>query len=166
LFTEIYGEDAVNNWLTFDDTLLKDLLNVDNIEDLRNLLTEAYEAAIVAGKEAREQLATDVGTVGDAAGVSVEDFGDHVHGLVQHLDEESLAAIQSVDDLATAMNTTFTQAMQQALQWEKDYADQMANVIAQNEAFVTSIDEMIEALSGMNGIEFYTRVNGITGSAG
>ena len=166
LFTEIYGEDAVNNWLTFDDTLLKDLLNVDNIEDLRNLLTEAYEAAIQAGKEAREQLATDVGTVGDAAGVSVEDFGDHVHGLVQHLDAESLAAIQSVDDLATAMNTTFAQAMQQALQWEKDYADQMATVIAQNEAFVTSIDEMIEALSGMNGIEFYTRVNGITGSAG
>ena len=166
LFTEIYGEDAVNNWLTFDDTLLKDLLNVDNIEELRNLLTEAYEAAIKAGKEAREQLATDVGQVGDAAGVSVEDFGEHIHGLVQHLDEESLAAIQSVDDLATAMNTTFTQAMQQALQWEKDYADQMANVIAQNEAFITSINEMIEALSGINGIEFYTRVNGVTGSAG
>lgn len=166
LFTEIYGEDAVNNWLTFDDTLLKDLLNVDNIEELRNLLTEAYEAAIKAGKEAREQLATDVGQVGDAAGVSVEDFGEHVHGLVQHLDEESLAAIQSVNDLATAMNTTFTQAMQQALQWEKDYADQMANVIAQNEAFITSINKMIEALSGINGIEFYTRVNGVTGSAG
>jgi ornithine carbamoyltransferase len=104
--------------------------------------------------------------VGDAAGVSVEDFGDHVHGLVQHLDEESLAAIQSVDDLATAMNTTFTQVMQQALQWEKDYADQMASVIAQNEAFVTSIDEMLEALNEMDGIEFYTRINGIAGAAG
>ena len=166
LFTEIYGEDAVNNWLTFDDTLLKDLLNVDNIEDLRNLLTEAYEAAIEAGKQAREQLATDVGQIEGAAGVSVEDFGEHVHGLVQHLDEESLAAIQSVDDLATAMNTTFTQAMQQALQWEKDYADQMTNVITKNEMFVTSIDEMLEALNGLNGIEFYTRVNSITGSAG
>jgi hypothetical protein len=41
----------------------------------------------------------------------------------------------------------------------------MADMIAQNEEFITSLNEMIELLSGLDGAEFYARVNRTAGAA-
>jgi hypothetical protein len=54
MFAEIYGENALNSWLTFDDTLLKQFFNVDTVDELRTLLEEEYMKAFDAGKKARQ----------------------------------------------------------------------------------------------------------------
>ncbi len=131
----------MSNWTTTVDTYLNDML-----------------------KKYKEYKETLDGINGDA-GVSTDMFSTHIENMTVNIGEHSDQTVEDIENLSELLSTTFSDALAETVKWEQEYAETMADMIAQNEEFITSLNEMIELLSGLDGAEFYARVNRTAGAA-
>ena len=64
------------------------------------------------------------------------------------------------------MTDEFATALQAAVNWESQYVSEMMQMIAQTEAEVTAVNNLIAALSGLDTTALYAAANATAGAAG
>ena len=146
LYYKLYNNSQAELARTWEDTTLRLLSGADSVaiymDNVRDAVTQMLSGAANALKEYND----DVDATDKAAGVSTEELADNAANAIHSIKEESSATREEIAALSQELTDNFVLSLSEAIDWEKQYADQIKAATEANEAFIVSLNEMIARL--------------------
>ena len=147
LYYKLYNTTNAELADSWHETTLSMLSGADSVEEYINNVRQAMLDMLNSSASQLQQYLNDVDDSNTAAGVNTEDYSDHVIGAIAEIGEQSEQTQQQILDLSNILIDEFVTALQEAVNWEDEYANKMKAAIEQNEKFIQSLNEMIARLA-------------------
>ena len=160
-----YNDERAKLVDSWKETTLSLLTGTGSMDDYMARMRESASQMVETAYQALLQYKQDIDQTGAMAGQD-SSFSEMVSGVVSGIGELSTATEASISTLADTMTDEFATALQAAVNWESQYVSEMMQMIAQTEAEVTAVNNLIAALSGLDTTALYAAANATVGAAG
>lgn len=147
LYYKLYNTTNAELADSWHETTLSMLSGADSVEEYINNVRQAMLDMLNSSASQLQQYLNDVDDSNTAAGVNTEDYSDHVIDAIAEIGKQSEQTQQQILDLSNILIDEFVTALQEAVNWEDEYANKMKAAIEQNEKFIQSLNEMIARLA-------------------
>lgn len=160
-----YNDERAKLVDSWKETTLSLLTGTGSMDDYMAHMRESASQMVETAYQALLQYKQDIDQTDAMAGQD-SSFSEMVSGVVSGIGELSTATEASISTLADTMTDEFATALQAAVSWESQYVSEMMQMIAQTEAEVTAVNNLIAALSGLDTTALYAAANATVGAAG
>ena len=123
------------------------LSGAGSVEEYIGNIRQAMLDMLEGSSAALEQFHSDVDDTDAAAGVNTEDFAEQVSQTIGEMGDKAKQTTKELHKLSEELLGEFKTSLQEALNWEDQYAEKMKAAIEANEKFIQSLNDMIARLA-------------------
>lgn len=146
---------------TFDKTSLAIKTGYTSLSDLFEGFWRSHDSYLTSATMLLEQYREKLSEVSSVAGTISSAFASEANGWAINITGNSKDVVADVEKIAKNATDSFNQVLEAASDFEQMYADRLDEIIKKNEDLVTSMREMIAALSGLETATFETNRDAI-----
>lgn len=133
---------------SFEETNLSLLTGITNLTNNQNMMLGNLSDYLDKLREADEKFKETTKKIGEAAGVSIEDYPGFMDVFTDDVDEGTKNAADAVKEMTDSMAESFKEVLDYALDWEVEYGKTIDEAINKNEKLVLTLNKMIRGLGG------------------
>ena len=154
-----YKISSEEEWLDhWDETQLALLTGFTTLEEYYNNHNSNVSTLLVSASEAFATWEANIEEIMEEAGTSIGGFEEDATESLNNVASESEKTKDSVVDMADTAVTKMGEVVTAVVNWENQYSKSVQNILAQNNALITSFNQVIAGWSA------YTSATGSDGS--
>lgn len=154
-----YKISSEEEWLDhWDETQLALLTGFTTLEEYYNNHNSNVSTLLVSASEAFATWEANIEEIMEEAGTSIGGFEEDATESLNNVASESEKTRDSVVDMADTAVTKMGEVVTAVVNWENQYSKSVQNILAQNNALITSFNQVIAGWSA------YTSATGSDGS--
>ena len=146
---------------SFDKTSLAIKTGYTSLTELFEGFWRSHDSYLTSATMLLEQYREKLSEVSSVAGTISSAFASEANGWAINITGNSKDVVADVEKIAKNATDSFNQVLKAASDFEQMYADRLDEIIKKNEDLVTSMREMIAALSGLETATFETNRDAI-----
>lgn len=150
-------EDWVDHW---EETQLAVLTGFTSLAEYYANHNENVATLLTSSSEALSTWQLNIEEIMEEAGTSISGFEEDATTSLDNVAAESEKTKDSVVDMADTAVTKMGEVVTAVANWENEYSKSVQNILAQNNALITSFNQVIAGWSN------YTSATGSSGSSG
>lgn len=140
--------DTENFVTSFKDSMLGNLMNSESTTaNFTDLIAGSVNTMTEELLKAANTYYENVENAMNAAGTSIEDFGEDVGVSIDQVVAKSDEGAAAVEDMADRMNTAVNGVMDSIQSWQETYGAAMEKIVEDNLSVIESINQLVGALS-------------------
>lgn len=137
------GADLIDLW---EKTKLASLTGMDSIQDYMDNWITASDSFLYDMSDALDDRKKMLDSILELTGTSISQFANQVSSVTANIGNASEETKNQVFALSNLLNEKFSDALAQAVSWEKEYANGIIEMTEQNEKMVASLNDLIATL--------------------
>ena len=138
------GADLIDLW---EKTKLASLTGMDSIQDYMDNWVTASDSFLYNMSDALKDRQKMLDSILELTGTSISQFANQVSLVTTGVGDASEETKNQVSDLSNLLNEKFSDALAQAVSWEKEYAKGIIDMTQQNEKMIASLNDLIATLA-------------------
>lgn len=146
---------------SFDKTSLAIKTGYTSLTELFEGFWRSHDSYLTSATMLLEQYREKLSEVSSVAGTISSAFASEANGWAINITGNSKDVVADVEKIAKNATDSFNKVLEAASDFEQMYADRLDEIIKKNEDLVTSMREMIAALSGLETATFETNRDAI-----
>ena len=146
---------------SFDKTSLAIKTGYTSLTELFEGFWRSHDSYLTSATMLLEQYREKLSEVSSVAGTISSAFASEANGWAINITGNSKDVVADVEKIAKNTTDSFNKVLETASDFEQMYADRLDEIIKKNEDLVTSMREMIAALSGLETATFETNRDAI-----
>ena len=160
-FQKYFKDVSLDIASTFDKTSLAIKTGYTSLSDLFEGFWRSHDSYLTSATMLLEQYREKLSEVSSVAGTISSAFASEANGWAINITGNSKDVVADVEKIAKNATDSFNKVLEAASDFEQMYADRLDEIIKKNEDLVTSMREMIAALSGLETATFETNRDAI-----